>query len=639
MASKQTIPHDQAVLEKYFEEFCQDLYSSGFQATKDKGDEFERFCMDCLYKGEGLSSNQVSQAIIGGERDGGIDAVMLWVDDRPIFDIEEANELVENYDKVSKKGWRTKTIVHVDLVQAKLGKVTSSEVPAKIEFTVRNFFGNSKGSSNVKYSPDLVERLGFVKQVIDLLAVRSSGISFTVKLCAGVAGELNGHAREIAKDIEKSIKEEYSSSRVNYEVFGPSELTEKASFEGDCNSEIVTDKAFSVGSQYLFIVPIENYYNTITDEGGRIRDQLFDGNIRAFLGSRLENNSGIAKSLEDYGSSSKSTVPFWWKNNGITITCSKEPQKTGDKYSLTDAQIVNGLQTSYTIYNYLKDNPERLERSATSASNCVFVKVISSDDENTRDEIISATNSQTPIDSASLRSTDLIHRQIERFFDKDKSNDSLVYDRRKGSASFRNVPSHKVIQITSLSQVVLSMCLFQPDTARARPGNATKDDTLYGKVFGNKKISLDTYLNAAKVYNRVENYLSSGGRQKADVNNCIWYVLTLISVIVSGVGKDDLLVRNNGRGKNKVRGKRDSKNARELILKSVTFGVPPVVLEDQDIDLIFNVVLQVLKEFADENKVDLAKAAKGAQFKLLLLERFFDNRTSVAKLKYAVSFS
>jgi len=46
----------------------------------------------------------------------------------------------------------------------------------------------------------------------------------------------------------------------------------------------------------------------------------------------------------------------------------------------------------------------------------ILVRVIVTEDAESRDRIIRATNSQTDIPSASLRATDKIHRDIEDFF-------------------------------------------------------------------------------------------------------------------------------------------------------------------------------------------------------------------------------
>ena len=80
--------------------------------------------------------------------------------------------------------------------------------------------------------------------------------------------------------------------------------------------------------------------------------------------------------------------------------------------SLKNVQIVNGLQTSYSIYNSLKDiNFDEFEDDRS-----LFVKIIICDQKDVIDRIIRATNSQNAIPSGALRATDTIQRDIEQYF-------------------------------------------------------------------------------------------------------------------------------------------------------------------------------------------------------------------------------
>lgn len=87
-------------------------------------------------------------------------------------------------------------------------------------------------------------------------------------------------------------------------------------------------------------------------------------------------------------------------------------QATPKQLLITDPEIVNGLQTSSEIYHFFKDHQDLLENEQRN----LLLRIIVPDDENSRDRIILATNSQTAIPPVALRATDPIHRQIEMFF-------------------------------------------------------------------------------------------------------------------------------------------------------------------------------------------------------------------------------
>src|SRR5690348_1850134 len=107
----------------------------------------------------------------------------------------------------------------------------------------------------------------------------------------------------------------------------------------------------------------------------------------------------IRQSLE-----SDKTRDFWWLNNGITIIASN-PTQVAKTLAIENIQIVNGLQTSYSIGNFYQIDATD-ERS-------VLVKVIINNDKETIDKIISSTNSQNAVSPTLLRASETTQRNIE----------------------------------------------------------------------------------------------------------------------------------------------------------------------------------------------------------------------------------
>ena len=97
------------------------------------------------------------------------------------------------------------------------------------------------------------------------------------------------------------------------------------------------------------------YYRFIADDKGEIKNEYFEGNVRDWEGD-VTVNAAIKNTLEN-------GVPgedFWWLNNGVTILASIATNQGGHILSIENPQIVNGLQTSRCIYNYLKFNCREL---------------------------------------------------------------------------------------------------------------------------------------------------------------------------------------------------------------------------------------------------------------------------------------
>ncbi|MCY1142345.1 AIPR family protein [Actinoplanes sp. Pm04-4] len=138
-------------------------------------------------------------------------------------------------------------------------------------------------------------------------------------------------------------------------------------------------------------------------------------------------------------------------NNGVTIVCSKATA-VGKTYSLDDVQVVNGLQSSHTIFNVLRsaaaDHPA-LDRS-------ILVRIlVTGNDAATRDLVIRATNRQTSVPAASLRATDDVQRDIEAFF----LGQDWYYDRRKNFYRNMGRSAERIVSISLLAQAVMAMGL------------------------------------------------------------------------------------------------------------------------------------------------------------------------------------
>ena len=90
---------------------------------------------------------------------------------------------------------------------------------------------------------------------------------------------------------------------------------------------------------YLFL---KNYRNETGD-----LDLIYEKNVRKFLGSGKKVNAGIATTLKE------NPERFGLYNNGITIVVENFKLLESDKYELTEPYIVNGCQTTKTIWETL----------------------------------------------------------------------------------------------------------------------------------------------------------------------------------------------------------------------------------------------------------------------------------------------
>ena len=128
-------------------------------------------------------------------------------------------------------------------------------------------------------------------------------------------------------------------------------------------------------------------------------DRIYEKNVRQFLGSRRKINKGIAKTLDE------NPEKFGLYNNGITIVVSKYSKSATGTVTVTNPYIVNGCQTTRTIWQVLdgkintggtghntavEDWKERADRGG------VVTKIVRSDDAEITN-ITRFTNSQNSV--------------------------------------------------------------------------------------------------------------------------------------------------------------------------------------------------------------------------------------------------
>ena len=181
-------------------------------------------------------------------------------------------------------------------------------------------------------------------------------------------------------------------------------------------------------------------------------------------------NEDIRDTLND-----ESSPDFWWLNNGVTILATSA-NVIGDSIQIQDIQIVNGLQTTESIFRYFEAGGE------DPKSRLVLIKVIVSQDEDIRDAIIRATNNQTDVELASLHATDKIQRDIEDILERS----DLYYERRKNFHNNMGHPSSKIVTPLYLASGYVNLIIKSPQKASSLRAKFMRSDESYNSVFSEK---------------------------------------------------------------------------------------------------------------------------------------------------------
>jgi hypothetical protein len=218
------------------------------------------------------------------------------------------------------------------------------------------------------------------------------------------------------------------------------------------------------------------------------RERIFQQNVRYFLGLR---SKSINKQILETATDSAKSKYFWYFNNGITIVCKEinEPA-SGKIVILKDAQIINGAQTTYALYEAYKSGTLRDDVE-------VLIKVIETDDRNFLENVTLYTNSQNAIRLRDLCSNDEIQLKVQKIL---LDSYRYFYERKRGEFESLHPTIEakrkllgddfkiKVISNENAAQAFLGMYLDKPAQAKSEKGRIfLKDKTgFYDSIFSDK---------------------------------------------------------------------------------------------------------------------------------------------------------
>lgn len=212
---------------------------------------------------------------------------------------------------------------------------------------------------------------------------------------------------------------------------------------------------------------IRKLYDKYRDQG------LFEQNFRYFV-----KNKKIDDQIND--SLKNKRDQFWFLNNGIIIGC-KDFDVDGDNVKLNDFSIVNGCQTSTLLGSY-KGPDEDLDFPIP----CKIVKP----DKDGEDyfnlfisQIAEASNSQKPISDRDLKSNQPEQRRIQKNLQDGDPKIYIEIKRGEGILRKRGLEPWQKLKNDALGQLILSVLLQQPGTARSSKKKIFADRATYNKIF------------------------------------------------------------------------------------------------------------------------------------------------------------
>ena len=462
--------NNQILLESALEDYGKN------NGVEDKNEIFDLFSIEQITKNLEISSEEINDALFDGGGDGGIDAILFFCNKASFSDISNLKEKGRGLS------------LEIQIVQNKNSENIDEDVLTRLISSFADIFDLSKTLTREVYSPSFIEKASLIREVWKYVSTKQEKLKINIFYIS--KAEFNNLSDSFLNKKEQVVKI-LSDNQIENEVnlVGAKELLELSRAKEDYSatlefSKMTNDKQ---GDGFIGFVSLENYFNCITDDEKNLRTHIFEDNVRDHLLGREINNE-IMETLKG-----EKKENFWCLNNGITII-SSEISTLGDTLNMKNIQIVNGLQTSYQIFN-AKNNGIEIGKN-----NFLIVKVVKTDEKELKTDIIKCTNRQNPVETSGFRALDKIQYDIEDFFKKE----NFYYDRRKNYYKNQGIATNKIVSIQLVAQCVFAMVYVEPSVARSKPVSLLKEEANYQKSFIDIGDNLWLFLLLIKLFKRVD---------------------------------------------------------------------------------------------------------------------------------------
>jgi hypothetical protein len=237
-------------------------------------------------------------------------------------------------------------------------------------------------------------------------------------------------------------------------------------------------------------ISAKDLVDLITDPNNNdlINEHIFNDNVRIDLGLKNPINKGIKESAL-----SEKNYEFWYLNNGIMLVCDRcdyVPYTASPKATLTNVQIVNGGQTSRTLFHAYKEDSARVSIAD------LLVRIVETKDRSISERISETANRQTPVKTRDLHANDWIQRKLEQDF----LSLGYFYERKKNQHSDK--PTDKRLDAELIAQLSLAYYSNMPSEARNSKSIVFGDE--YSTIFNEDSVTASRLLFPYLLYKPLE---------------------------------------------------------------------------------------------------------------------------------------
>lgn len=285
--------------------------------------------------------------------------------------------------------------------------------------------------------------------------------------------EVENELKLLSKNIQENDFRVFVPCKVDYEVYGITELKELAvandrgwhptisvgdKFDLMENGEDYFAFAVKLSAPELLKILLEGTSDEEKFKKKKLKKGLFEDNVRDYQGD-TKVNKGIRKTIDEDSNS------FIVLNNGITIIVNSiEWNGRQTQVTLNNPQVVNGCQTCNVIYRAFLDNSDSI-KNVSIVAKVIVINPSNSDFVDKKTEIVIANNSQNMVHD-STEASRKIHKEIEKWFESaivfNKDINKVFYERRSKSLVEKNIKSYQKIRLYDLVQSTVAVWFGKP---------------------------------------------------------------------------------------------------------------------------------------------------------------------------------
>lgn len=412
---------------------------------KDQSKQFEMFASYCAVEQHYTDTYSLTDIITAKGDDCGIDAIAIIINGNMITSKDEVDDLIELNKKLSE--------ISFVFIQAKTSSSFDYGELGTFGAGVKDFFSDHPQmvrNTLIEEKSKLVEYIFskatyIKKKPTCILYYITTGKWVDDRNCVGRI--------EIAKDdlMDMNIFEEVRYIPVGADLLQKlyRNTIDVIETEIDFANKILLPDIENVTQSYLGFIDYREYLKLITDENGDIRRSVFYDNVRDYQGDNPVNHE-MAETV------SNDPNKFVLFNNGVTVIC-KKLSCLRNRFTLTDYQIVNGCQTSHVLFNNKDVITEDLQ---------IPIKIIETENDDTVNQIIKATNRQTQVSDEQLIALNEFHRKLEAFYATFSGASRLYYERRSKQYNYgTDIEKVRIVSIAIQIKSVASMFYDKPHLA------------------------------------------------------------------------------------------------------------------------------------------------------------------------------